>query len=118
MKKLNQVIYEKLILQAEEAKEQNMTKLANAILGSLTTTPAIEDELYSVADLNRDIYQDLWKVATNVLKYHDLKSVNAEKVDEVVEIFAEKFINELEQALSIPAGTIGPLEPKLLGESK
>jgi hypothetical protein len=118
MKKLNQTVYEKLILQAEEAKEQNMTKLANAILGSLTSTPETESSLYSVADLNRDVYQDLWKVATNVLKYHDLESVDAEKVNEVIEVFANKFVNELEHALSIPEGTVGPLEPKLPGESK
>ena len=118
MKKLNQVVYEKLILQAEEAKEQNMTKLASAILGSLTSAPESEKVLYSISDLNNDVYHDLWKVATNVLKYYDLESVDSEKVNEVIESLATKFVSELEHALVIPEGTIGPLEPKLPGESK
>lgn len=118
MKKLNKTVYEKLILQAEEAKEQNMIKLANAILSSLTSTPETENVSYCIAELNRDVYHDLWKTATNILKYYDLDSVDAEKIDETIEIFASKFISELEHTLSIPEGTIGPLEDKLPGQSK
>lgn len=118
MKNLNPVVYEKLILQAEEAKEQNMPKLATAILGSLTSSPEQELTTYASGELNNDIYRGLWKLATNVIKYYDLESVDAEKVNEVIEVLAKKFISEVEFSLGVEAGTIGPLEPKLPGESK
>jgi exoribonuclease R len=118
MKKLNSIVYEKLILQAEEAKEQNMTKLSSAILGSLTASPETENVTYSSGELNIDVYQDLWKTATNVIKYYNLESVDAEKVNETIEILANKFITELESTLGVPEGSIGPLEEKLPGESK
>jgi uncharacterized protein HemY len=118
MKKLNSVVYEKLILQAEEAKEQNMNKLAGAILGSLTAVPEKELITYAAGELNNDIYHGLWALATNVIKYYDLESVDAEKVNEAIEVLAEKFVSEIEFSLGIETGTIGPLEPKLPGESK
>ena len=118
MKKLNSVVYEKLILQAEEAKHLNMPKLANGIFGALTASPETENVTYSWGELHSDVYQDLWKVATNVIKYYNLESVNAEKVDESIEILANKFISELEFSLGVKKGTIGPLEPKIPGESK
>lgn len=118
MKKLNSVIYNKLLLQAEEAKDQDLKKLAHGILGALTPSPEDEDATYSFGELQDDIYRNLWALSTNVLKYHDLKSVDAEKVNEAIEVFAEKFISELESTLGINKGTVGPLEPKLPGETK
>lgn len=115
MKKLNSVIYEKMILQAEEAKEQNMTKLATAILGSLTSSPEDEIITYSSGELNNDIYKGLWKLSANVIKYHDLQSVDVEKINETIEILAEKFIENLEISLGVEKGTIGAIEGKLPG---
>jgi hypothetical protein len=118
MKKLNAVVYNKLLLQAEEAKDQGLKKLAQGILGSLTPAPEEEKISYGSGDLNDDIYHGLWALSTNVLKYYDLESVDAEKVNEVIEIFAEKFISDLENTLGIDKGTIGPLEPTLPGENE
>lgn len=118
MKKLNSIIYKKLILQAEEAKYQNMTKLGDAILGALTDSPETEITSYSSGDLNNDVYCDLWKAATNVIKYYNLETIDSERVNETIELLASKFLNELENTLGIPAGTIGPLEEKLPGENK
>lgn len=118
MKKLNSIIYNKLLLQAEEAKEQELKKLAHGILGALTATPEDEIVAYSSDELNNDIYRGLWSLSTAVIKYHDLKTADAEKINESIEIFAQKFVSELEHALGIPEGSIGPLEPKLPGQSK
>lgn len=116
MKKLNSIVYNKLLLQAEEAKEQNLEKIANGILGALTPYPEDEKINYSFSELNDDVYHNLWSLATNVLKYHNLESVDAEKIHETIEIFAEKFISELETTLGVEPCAIGPLEPKLLGQ--
>lgn len=116
MKQLNSIVYEKLILQAEEAKEQNMSKLAAVILGSLTPSPEQESVTYASGELNADIYRGLWKLATNVIKYYDLESVDAEKVNDTIEVLAEKFISDLEFSLGVEKGTIGAIEPKVLGQ--
>jgi hypothetical protein len=118
MKKLNSVVYNKLLLQAHEAKEQGLKKLAQGILGALTPAPEDEKVSYGSGDLNNDIYHGLWALSTNVIKYYDLQSVDAEKVNEIIEIFAEKFISDLETSLGVDSGTVGPLEPKLPGENK
>lgn len=116
MRKLNSVVYNKLLLQAEEAKEQNMKKLASGILGSLSAQPEDENVSYSVSNMNDDVYTGLWKLATCVMKYYDVESVNAEKVNEVIESLAGKFISEMEDSIRVDSGDVGPLEPKLPGQ--
>lgn len=117
MKKLNDTVYYKLYLQAEEAKEQNMTKLASGILGALGPTPEDEAVKYSSEQVEEDIHRGLWSLATCILKYHDVSSVNAEKINEVIESLASKFINEIEDSLGVD-GVRGTLEPAVLGESE
>ena len=117
MKRLNSTVYHKLLLQAEEAKDQDMVKLASGILGAVGPTPEEELVQYSVAQVEDDVHRGLWSLATCILKHHDVSSVNAEKLNEVIETLASKFINEIEISLGVE-GTIGPLEPSVLGESK
>lgn len=117
MKKLNAIVYHKLLLQAEEAKDQNMVKLASGILGALGPSPEEEEIKYASAQVEEDIHRGLWSLATCILKHHDVSSIDAEKLNEVIESLASKFINEIENSLGVD-GTIGPLEPSVLGESK
>ena len=116
MKKLNIVIYNKLLLQAQEAKEQGMIKLASGVFGAIGSVPEDEICTYNFGELKEDIYCGLWKLAGNVIKYHDLDSANAEKVGEVLESLAEKLIDEVEQALGVENEAIGTLEEKLIGQ--
>ena len=118
MKKLNSVVYQKLLLQAEEAKDREMVKLANGILNSLTPFPEDEVVSYDYDQLQDDVYQDLWKAATCILKYYDIKSADAEKLHEALEVVASKLIEEVEHSLSVKHTQVGPLEPKVPGQSK
>lgn len=117
MKRLNSVVYHKLILQAEEAKEQDMTKLASGILGAVGPTPEEETVKYASEEVEEDVYRGLWSLATCVLKHHDVASVDAEKLNEVIESLASKFINEIEESLGV-GGKIGTLEPSVFGQSE
>lgn len=118
MAKINSVIYNKLLLQAQEAKEQGMTKLSSDIYGAIGSVPEDESLEYSHIKMSDDVHQGLWKLATYILKYHDIESVDAEKIDQVIESLASKFVDEIEISLGIEGSRIGPLEPKLPGESK
>jgi len=118
MKKLNSIVYHKLLLQAEEAKEREMTKLASGVFNSLGPVPEDEQTNYNFNELQNDVYDGLWKMAACVIKYHDLQSADVEKMHEVLESMATKLINEVERSLSVNSTRVGPLETKVPGESK
>lgn len=116
MKKLNSVVYHKLLLQAQEAKTQNLTKLASGIVNALG--PLVEDEhvQYDRQQLQSEVYEGMWKLATHVIKYYDVKSADAGKIHDSLESLADKFVAELEQSLGVEDVVDGPLEPKLFGQ--
>lgn len=118
MKKLNDTLYKKLVAQAEEAKEQGKVKLATRIYACVGSHPEDESIEYSYSQLEQDIRTEMWRAASNVLKYHGVESVNAETIDEALTVCAEMLATELEKALGIKPGTPGPLEPKVPGEYK
>lgn len=115
MKKLNKVLYNKLLLQAEEAKERDMKKLASCILESIGSYPNEESFNYSFSELSEDVEKDMWKAAAKVMVYHDLNSVQVEKIEQILNKFAESLIDEVEKALKVN-DNIGKLEAKLPGE--
>lgn len=117
MNKLNPIIYQKILLQAQEAKFRDMKKLAGAVLGSLGPTPAEEKIVYSSVELKEDIYNGLWKLAFAVVGYHDLDSADIEKLDKAIAFATDNFVKDIEQALDVE-GKVGPNEPKLPGQSE
>lgn len=126
--KLNKVVYEKLVLQAQEAKEIGLTKLGETVLSAIGAVSR-EDEVitYSHSELTEDIYHNLWKVALNIAQYYDVDSIDIQKIDESLELMAMKVRSEIENTMYSEISTkvkgkvalmIGPLEPKLPGESE
>lgn len=114
--KLNSTIYDKLILQANEAKEQGLTKIAGGILGSIGSISEDEQVSYGYDELQMDLYEGMWKTATSVLKYYDLNSVDAKRLSDTLETLAEHFLEEMEKTLDIGAGSVGGLEEKVPGQ--
>jgi hypothetical protein len=117
MKKLNETIYRKLYAQGEEAKSKGMTKLASDIFEAIGPHANEEKSEYSYTQLQEDIHRDLWKVATRLLHYHDLKSVDAQKLDEEIAHWASALTDGLEHSLKVES-VVGPLEPKLPGQTE
>lgn len=117
--KLNKIAYNKLVLQAQEAKELGLTELADAVLNSVGATPREEDapHTYSSEELNQDIHRQLWKIAMYLGEYHDLFSLDIQRIDEVIKWATENLRKDLENSMGV-TNVIGPLEPKLPGESK
>jgi hypothetical protein len=118
MKKLNAVVYHKLLLQAREAKTQEMDKLASAVVDALG--PMTEDEPveYNREQLKAELYNGMWKLATHVIKYHDVDSADIVKIHDRLESLADKFLDEVETSLGVDDVVAGPLESLLPGESK
>lgn len=114
---MNDIVFNKLLLQAEEAKDQGMVKLASGILSAFDMLPEKEaSNEYSYEELNSDIYNGLWKLATNVIKYHDVNSADIEKINYIIESLASKFVENIETSIKIESGSLGPFEPKIIGE--
>jgi hypothetical protein len=116
MKKLNEVVYHRLLLQAQEAKERGLHKMADSVMNSLGPVPEDEVVQYSYSELQKDIHQGVWKLAVNVMKYYDVESVDIERMNDTLETLASSLINNLEDVLDVDL--IGPLDPKVPGETK
>lgn len=118
MKKLNQTIHRKLVAQAEEAKGRGLVKLGQDILNAVGPEFMSEPEEYSYFQLNEDIKSDLWKSAIRLIEHYNLNSVDAERVQRIIEVLAHEVVSELEASLNVDTADRGTLDPKVLGEDK
>lgn len=118
MKKLNETIYNKLLLQGEEARERGMDKLASSIFEAIGSCPEDERKEYTYRELKEDVQRDLWKIAARVLAYYDLQSLDAEVLDKEIVSLAGHLVDDIELSLGVDEVIAGPLEPKLPGQDK
>jgi len=114
MVKINEILKNKLFLQAEEANKQGMIKLGQAIIDAVDDSST--DEKYSYSQMNDEIHSDLWKVATRLMKYYNLHSVDAKQIDKVVLAWSNKLVEDLELSLGVDEVVSSPNEIKLPGE--
>lgn len=118
MKKLNSIIYNKLFIQAQEAKTQGLDKLASGIMSALGPVPEDENVQYDFHQVKSEVYDGMWKLATHIIKYYDVESADAGKLHNSLEALADRFVEELEKSLGVEDVIVGPLEPALPGEVK
>ena len=112
MKKLGENLYNRLSLQAEEAKTLGMESLGEAIEQAIEVES--DDQKYSYAELSEEISKDLWKIATRMMAYYDLDSIDAGKLHQELLFSQARLVRELEKVLEVNG--IGVSEPKLPGE--
>lgn len=108
---MKKILQDRLIAQAEEAKELGMAKLAEAISNSLDDTTDICQE----KQLDKIAYDNLWKIALATADYYDLKNIDTQKIDALLNSFIPTIKEELKQSLNVK-DIVGPKEPKLIGE--
>jgi hypothetical protein len=99
MKKLNEIIYNKLSLQAEEAVERGLTKLASTLKEAIEAES--NSESYNYAELKDNLQSGLWKLATEVMAYYNVKSADVIKVDDLLESFADRLVEDLADTLQV-----------------
>jgi len=114
--KINPTIYKKLLAQAEEAKAQGFTKLADGIVNAIGSYPIEELEEYTYAQLQDDLHRDLWKVATRLMYYYDLQSIDALKLEQTLASWASNMLDDLEITLNVDGVVAGATEPKVPGQ--
>lgn len=117
MIKLNNIVYDKMQLQADEAKEQGMTKLGESVESAINDMRTLRKKSeYSHEEMNDNIHKNLWKIAATLVEYYNVDSIDIEKVDKTLVSWAERIVDDLEKTLQITNTIRGPLEPKLPGE--
>lgn len=116
MKNLKDVIYNKILIQAEEARELGFDKLAEDVLSVMGPISRTDDEqiTYSSAEISKDVHQKLWKIAMDYIKFHDVDSVDIQKIDETLKDLGKTISKNIENALG--TSNIGKIEPKLPGQ--
>ena len=112
--KLNKNIKDRLILQAEEAAEQGLTKLAHRIINAIESDDN-ELENYSYSELKEEYYCNLWKMAKLHIAFYGIDNADVVKLDKTIVSWASKTIDELDAALEVNS-IKGINEPKLPGE--
>jgi hypothetical protein len=108
---MNKIVYNKLVLQAEEARSRGLTKLAENITSSLSK----ETREYTSIELNDNIKNNLWKLAGQVIEYYNLKSANAEEIDLLLSDFASTLVDGLKDTLHVESADYES-ETKVPGE--
>lgn len=117
MIKLNKMVYERLLAQAQEAKELNLDYLGDSLLSVIGPVPRDGDEEIQIsrADLEKEIYKNIWKIALDLISFHDLKAPDIQKLGDNINDISNNLISNLENSLNVE-GKPGVLEPKLPGE--
>jgi hypothetical protein len=118
MKKLNQTVHRKLVAQAQEAKSRGLVKMGQDILDAVGPECMSEPEEYSYSQLKEDIKSDLWKSATRLIGHYNVNTVDAEKMQKMIEVLAFEVVSELEGILDVDPADQGTLDPKVPGENK
>ena len=86
------IIYNKFLLQAQEAKLQGLNKLSVGISQAISSGPDDTEVDYSSEDLHTDVYNSLWKLVDNITEYSGAESADSEKLDKLIDSFASDFI--------------------------
>ena len=120
MKKVGQTLYNKLYLQAQEAKEQgletndsSLITLSHAINEAIGPFPE-ETDIYSYDDLKNDVYSNVWKTITAVSVHHNVNSLDAGKLNSFASDLSEDIINKIKEKMDLSLKNTK--EPKVIGE--
>lgn len=125
--KINEVLFNKLYLQAQEASDLGMTRVAAGITKALSSnglTQEIQEDLIGdvkdngsqYSKLKGEVYNTLWDLSSMIMSYYDLDSVDAKKLDTELKDFTDKFVELIENTLDVDPGDIGDCEESVPGE--
>ena len=120
MQTIDKNLWNRLCAQAQEAKEQGLTKIATNLENQLTeigNNGKIRDEKtkfsYSNESFEHDVHQALWSIAIRAADFYQ-KSFDSKKIQTIIEKTATDLISDLRIEIS-PDG-VGANEPSIPGE--
>lgn len=87
-------LYNKILLQTEEAKTFGLSKLASNIEESISNVKDV-----SFTDLDNLVEKNLWNIALNLISYNEVESVDILKLEEVLDELKEIIISNIENSI-------------------
>lgn len=118
MKKMNQQLRDRLILQASEAKTIGLTKLGEAVQDAvLHAQVATDTGVFNHQELVDAVQGALWKAACKIAIYHDLSMVDIQKIEGIVAVAANELIHSIERSYEVE-NKVGPFEEMVPGQAK
>ena len=119
MKQISTHLRDKLLLQAQEAHQQGLTKLGEGVIAAVATpfSPALEvSETFNYYELTEAVQYGLWLGAMQVANYHDLPNLDIQKMEPIIVEAAAQFIQQIERSYDVEE-KLGPFEEKVMGQT-
>jgi hypothetical protein len=113
--KLSKTAYDRMNFQAEEARDLGLKKLAGGVFSALGSIPREEALTYNAETLAEDTYKTLWKIASDVVAYHNISNADISHIDGVIETLTPQIIEAIETGLGV-RGKVGAIEEKVPGQ--
>jgi hypothetical protein len=106
-----------MVMQANEAKELGFEKLGDVVLNAVGPITREENELqsYAYTELEEDTYKKLWKIAMEVISYHDVEFPDIQNIDDAVSELVDTVIAQVEESIGAK-DKLGKFEPKVPGQ--
>ncbi len=119
MRTVTENLKKRLIIQAEEAKVQGLTKIASHLNVQAERNPIRNDGdsyTYSNDDFQNDVENSIWGAVVRFADFHNV-SIDAIKAQDLVEKVAADLISELRVKTGAVHG-VGAYEPIVSGEER
>lgn len=118
MKKMNQQLQDRLMLQVSEAKTIGLTKLGVAVADAILHAQVATDTgTFNHEELIEAVRGALWKAACKIAIYHDLQMIDIQKVEGIVASAANELIHSIERSYEVE-NEVGPFEERVPGQAK
>lgn len=119
MRTIKKNLFNRLVLQAEEAEIQGLTKVAESLTTQITkNADNLRDDSvlyrYSAAQFGQDIHEKLWDFVIRTADFYNV-SLEAQEMQKIIERYAADMIHEISNKLGINH-SIGAYEEPLPGE--
>lgn len=117
MKKMNQHLRERLILQAEEAKHIGLVKLGETVQDAVLHAQVVTDTgIFNHDELVESVKGSLWRAACKIAIYHDLPTIDIQKMETLIVVATNDFMHHIECSYDVE-NKIGPFEEVVMGQT-
>lgn len=119
MRTITENQFNRLIVQAEEAEKQKITKIASNLTKQIEKASVRPDDasyLYAESSLKEDVESCLWDAALRIADFHNT-TVDAVEIQGVIEAYSQHLIREIQVKANCEHG-IGAYEPTVPGEER
>jgi hypothetical protein len=117
MRTISEIYRDRLVAEADEADNLQLTKLAENITRQVEKTPVREANAsytYAASDFRQDIQDSLWDLVIRTADFHGAY-ISSEKAQSIVDYYGNEIVDNIRKAAGI-SSDIGSYEPKLPGE--